>query len=397
MSLCARCKGNLLCGRIKCPLLEKFKFLSTYSDISGELEKPTPPSVFVGRMGYPKVYIGPLMTLSDLEQPEYMDSPWMWSGKNIEDVISLRSSLLRGVKRVEVNSNDQSNDYYLVNLQEAAASTTHMDLETEVQKVIKRPVFDDVMQPMGMTGHIDSFKFLQNPKIPHKVEKIYYDDLNATSSVKQLFDSGFNTYYLQRIFSVGMMGEQSRRKLVPTRWSITAVHDILGEELKKEVQDFPSIDSCMLFRFQHFGNHFEVILTPGNYSFELAEIWMGESFWNPESTYVGYDREDIMKKKDYSTLSGGYYAARLPVLEYMKKKRRKASITVLREIRPEYYAPLGVWVVEEGARKAMNTTPEVFESYQGALESAAQYLRTPREKWLHHLGSGYQSSLAQFV
>ncbi len=397
MSLCARCKGNLLCGKVKCPLLERFNFLSTHSDLSGEIEKPTPPSVFVGRMGYPKVYIGPLMALSNSEQPEYMDSPWMWSGKNIDDVINLRSSLLRGVKRVEVQSNDKSSDYYLVNLQEAAASTHHMDLETEVHKVVKKPVFDDVIQPMGVTGHIDNFKFLQNPKIPHKVEKIYYDDLNATGSVKQLFDSGFNTYYLQRIFSVGMMGEQSRRKLVPTRWSITAVHDILGEELKKEVQDFPSIDTCMLFRFEHFGNHFEVILTPGNYSFELAEIWMGKSFWNPESTYVGYDREDLMKKKDYSVLSGGYYAARLPVLEYMMKKRRKASITVLREIRPDYYAPLGVWVVEEGARGAISSPPEVFESYENALEKAKQHLRTPRERWLHHLKSGYQSSLAQFV
>lgn len=391
MSLCARCKGNLLCGRIKCPLLEKFRFLTPFSDVEGEIEKPTPPSVFVGRIGYPKVYAGPLLAMSTFPEPEFMDSPWLWKS-SIEDIIKIRSSLLRGMKRLNVYSRDR----YLTDLQETAASVKHIEVEIEVKKVIKRPVFDDVMQPMGVSARIESFEITENPRIPLKVEKVYYDDLNAVHAVKYLFDRGFNTYYLQRIFSVGMLGEENKRRLVPTRWSITAVHDILGEEIKKEISDFSSIDECLLFSFEHFGNHFEIILSPGNYSFELVEIWTKKSFWNPESTWIGYDREDIMKKRDYSTLGGGYYAARLPALEYLLKISRTASITVIREIKPEYYAPLGVWVVEEGVRKAMSKQPEKSDSPEDLLTRALASIKTPAEKWVNIIKSGYQSSLSEF-
>jgi hypothetical protein len=391
VSLCARCKGNLLCGRIKCPLLEKFRFLTPFSDVEGQIEKPTPPSVFVGRIGYPKVYVGPLLTMSPYPEPELSDSPWLWEG-SIESVIKIRSSLLRGMKRVDV----QGEDRYLLDLREAAASTDYVSLETEVMKVIKRPVFDDVMQPMGVSARIENLRITENPKIPQRVEKVHYDDLKAVNALKHLFDRGFNTYYLQRIFSVGMLGEMNKRRLVPTRWSITAVHDILGEELKKEISDFNSVNEYLLFSFEHFGNHFEVIFSPGNFSFELIEIWTKKSFWNPESTWVGYDREDVTKKKGYSTLGGGYYAARLPVLEYMAEIRRKSAVTVIREINPEYYAPLGVWVVEEGVRKAL-AEPQVFDSFDAALFHASLSIKTRREKWINKLKSGYQASLVEFT
>jgi len=392
VSLCAKCKGNLLCGRVKCPLLQKFRFAR--ADIAeGSIEKPTPPSAFIGRIGYPKVFVGPLVATTDFE-PEYLDSPWLWKG-SVDDIIRLRVSLVRGMRKVDVDVSDP--DRFLLNLQEATASTRHVDVETEISKVIKRPLFDDVTQPMGIAAQINSMKLAENPKIPDKVEKVYYDDLKAVEAVRYLFDSGFNTYYIQKVFSVGMLGEKDNRKLVPTRWSITAVHDILGEEIKKEIVDFESVNTCMLFHYEHFGNHFEVILSPGNYSFQLVEIWVKKSFWSPNSTWIGYDREDISKKKEYSELSGGYYAARLPVLEYLRKIRRKASVIVIREIKPEYYAPLGVWVVEEGVRKALTSKPEVCESVSEAVEKAATRIKTDKRKWMTYLSSHCQSSLLEFM
>jgi hypothetical protein len=384
---CARCKGNLVCGRIKCPLLEKFRFLRT--DIAeGKVEKPTPPSVFVGRIGYPKILVGPLLAID--YEPEYLDSPWLWHG-SIEDIIRLRVSLLRGMRRIDVSAENR----FILNLQEITASTRHVDVEAEISKVIRRPLFDDVMQPMGIRAQIRSMKLAENPRIPNKVEKVYCDDLKAVDAVKYLFDSGFNTYYIQKIFSIGMLGERANRRLVPTRWSITAVHDILGEEIKKEIADFESIDVCMLFHYEHFGNHFEIVLSPGSYSFQLMEIWLKKSFWSPDSTWIGYDREDLTKKKNYSILSGGYYAARLPVLEWLKKVGRKASVTVVREIKPEYYAPLGVWVVEEGVRRALESKPEIFESFSEAIEKAVGRVKAER-KWMACLKPHYQASLMDF-
>ena len=63
-SRCAFCKGSkLLCGKDRCPVLARF--FST-SKVRGRIDRldmdgASPPSVFVGRFGYPKVSIGPMI------------------------------------------------------------------------------------------------------------------------------------------------------------------------------------------------------------------------------------------------------------------------------------------------------------------------------------------------
>ncbi len=393
MVRCAVCKGNLLCGRQRCPLLQKFRFLKTIDLKPGNIERPTPPSAFVGRIGYPSVFVGPLIS-TRAENPEHLDSPWLWEG-SVEDVLALRMSLLRGMKRFEVEKASDP-DRFLLNIQEATASVKAIELNAEVDRIHKRPTFGDTIQPVGISAEVKRIELSENPKIPVKVEKVYYDDMKSVEAVKTLFDSGFSTYYLQKIFSLGMLGMQKKRKLVPTRWSITAVHDILGEEIKKEVILYPEINETLLFSYEHFGNHFEIIFSPGEFSFQLVEIWIKQSFWSPERTWVGYDEEGVLPRRDYSNLSGGYYAARLPVLEYMQKIGRKGSVIVLREISPTYYAPLGVWVVEEGVRKAMGESPLKFETLGDALKMAASRLKTDPRAWMGKLKKSVQTTLGTF-
>jgi len=385
--LCAKCKGRLLCGKPKCPLIGRFQFAAKLSE--GEIEGITPPSAFIGRTGYPKVYAGPLITTAS--RPELLDAPWLWRGE-VEDIVKLRMSLMRGMKAVNVSNID---DRFILELQEAVASTKHVDIEAEITKVINRPIFDDVAQPVGVAARIEEFRLTENPKIPDKLEKLYYDDVKSVEAVKSLFNHGFSTYYIQKVFSVGMLGEMISRKLVPTRWSITAIHDMLGEEIKKEIADLDTIGTHMLFTYEHFGNHFEVILSPGSYFFQLVEIWIKSSFWSPDSTWVGYDSEGIGKKRKYSELSGGYYAARLPALEYFRKIRRQARVTVLREVTPSYYAPLGVWVVEEGVRKALKSKPEFFDSFNETVERANKRIKTDKKLWMQKLG--FQATLSFFI
>ncbi len=348
--LCAKCKGRLLCGRLKCPLLEKFKFKGVKLE-KGEIEKPTPPSVFVGRVGYPKVFVGPLIALND-ENLEFFDSPWLWEG-SVEDVIEIRMSLIRGMKVADVRSSDR----FIETLQEATASIRHVDLEGRIEKIVEKPIFDGILQPMGVAAKIEDVRLAENPKIPRKVEKVWKDEIKAVEAVRLLFDAGFSTYYIQKLFSIGMLGAE--KKLVPTRWSITAVHDMLGESLKREIAEFDSVNEAMFFSYEHFGNRFEILILPGRYSFNLVEIWEKKSFWSPDSTWIGYDGETILKKRRYSVLGGGYYAARLPILEFLRKIRRQERVFVVRVIKPEYYAPMGVWVVEEGVRRALRLRKEV--------------------------------------
>ncbi|MBI2142476.1 hypothetical protein HYU15_03240, partial [Candidatus Woesearchaeota archaeon] len=68
--------------------------------------------------------------------------------------------------------------------------------------------------------------------------------------------------------------------------------------------------------------------------------------------------------------SGGYYAARLPVLEQLARMKRQASVLVIRMITDEYLLPLGVWVCREAVRKAVAAKPISFASKELMLKYA---------------------------
>ena len=56
----------------------------------------------------------------------------------------------------------------------------------------------------------------------------------------------------------------------------------------------------------------------------------------------GIDYELLSGRRSYAKdLEGAYYAARLPVLEYLRHVRRQAGAVVLMEVYPEWI-PLGV-------------------------------------------------------
>jgi hypothetical protein len=209
---------------------------------------------------------------------------------------------------------------------------------------------------------------------------VYDTDALAKDAVTELLKSNVSTEHITRLFSIGLLGKE--RKIVPTRWSITAVDDTAGKELADRIKDFPFISDIQLFSGTHFGNHFEVLMLPRAYSFELIEIWLPKAVWSGESSWIGEDSEGLSGKKGYSPLAGGYYAARLPALEYLVEIRKQASIFVLREITPDYWAPLGVWVVREGMRSALRNPSEKFDSLEAAISDLASRIYTPKAEWM---------------
>ncbi|HRW83626.1 MAG TPA: hypothetical protein P5049_09255, partial [Methanothrix sp.] len=143
----------------------------------------------------------------------------------------------------------------------------------------------------------------------------------------------------------------------------------------------------------------EVLLAPGSFTYELIEIWLPRSVWSGDEPWIGADREGPGPKKGYSSLAGGYYAARLALLERLADMRRQASTLIVREITEEYWAPLGVWVVREAAREALRNPPKKFETLDAALADMATRLRTPARDLRSHSelarGAG-QTTLAKF-
>jgi len=52
-------------------------------------------------------------------------------------------------------------------------------------------------------------------------------------------------------------------------------------------------------------------------------------------------------------------------------RRRRAGVLIYREITNDYWAPLGVWVIREGTRRAMAAPPAIFDTLEQAVGRAA--------------------------
>jgi len=230
-----------------------------------------------------------------------------------------------------------------------------------------------VVQPMGPSAPLKRIIETENiSSIPRKVYSLYSEKAKANIGLKELYVRDFDPYYITRIFSAGVLGED--KKIVPTRWSITAVDDTIGKFNIGRLKGFESVDKVMLFESSYLFNDFHVLVMPGAWRFENFEAWAPKTSWGAGGEYfVTEEFEGWDGRTAYAdSQAGGYYASRFAVAEALKGMRRQASVVVIREIHEGFNIPVGVWQVRENVRNAMKQRPLVFEDVKDALA----YLKT---------------------
>jgi hypothetical protein len=349
--------------------LSKYGNLFSSDSISGS----SPPSVFVGSYNYPKVFVGPMVPPIHGDT-SLLDSPEKWIGKSLEEIINFRLNLVRGIQKVSINTTEGR---YIENLQEVAMSSKPIDSDLEFHKSTSSISIDGESAPFGPIGEIKSAKF-SGSSSTKSIEKIFYDkDLKAKDAVLNLYNSGIDISQIQKCFSIGMLGQE--RKLVPTKWSITATDDIISESLTNEILDYNLIDSCKIFSFEHLGNLFSVILFPHRWIYEMIEAWYSNGVLG-----FGSDHEDARGIGHPPAIAGAYFAAKLSVVEYLSKNKIQSGVIILREIRPEYAIPVGVWQVREGIRQAMRKKPDFADNFDQALALASKKMSISQSEWLSH-------------
>ncbi|HET8720160.1 MAG TPA: hypothetical protein VFM64_04105 [Candidatus Nitrosotenuis sp.] len=351
------------------------EYLSKYGNLfsSDSISGSSPPSVFVGSYGYPKVGVGPMVPPVHGDT-SLLDLPERWLGKSLEEIVNFRLNLVRGIQKISVND---PTGRLIENLQELAMSSNNPDSDLVFQKnTAPITTIDGENAPFGPIGEIKTAKFsgMSTNKI---IEKSYYDrDLKAEEAILSLYDSGVEISKIQKCFSMGMFGK--KRKLVPTRWSITATDDAISKSLVSQILDYTHIDSPLLFSHEHLGNVFSVLLFPHRWVFEMEEAWYSDS----GEIGFGADAEDANGIDHYPSIAGAYFAAKLGVAEFLEKKKRQAGALILREIRPEYAVPVGVWQVREAIRAAMSKKPLFVDTFDQGLDLACKNLSISKNEWL---------------
>jgi len=187
-----------------------------------------------------------------------------------------------------------------------------------------------------------------------------------------------------RALSAGVLGLEDGRKLVPTRWSITAVDDALGLRLLEDVRALPPIDDFRVYESARLDNRFLVLLLPRVWSYELLEAWFPRTTWNPSTREIAMigDSEGYRGRKAYASIRGCYYAARFAAAEALAREGRQATAIVLRETHPGHLLPLGVWNVRENVRRALRQPYVSFPDLTRALSYVGTRFEIPLEEWV---------------
>jgi len=350
----------------------RFKFRNLGSIT--KLDSNSPPSVFIGsKLKYPLVNVGILSPLERDNDAWVYDDAKYWANNNfsIHEVVKLRDNLLNSRFQSKVQDS-RLNKKFVQIAQEIAIASKPVDVEIELQKEIKLGKEKDrVLTPNGMSAPLKKARITENVKVDQKVDKVMNDEIKSSEGINFLYKNNFSEYVLSKILSVGVLGLKKDKRLVPTRWSITATDDTIGKQIIKEIKEFPSINDYEFFFGSFLGNHYLILMFPGVWSYELFELYLPGSSWNPSREIkASTDYEFYDGRKTYaSNCAGGYYASRLPVLEYLKGVKRQASVLAIRIETPSYWAALGVWVVRESVRKALAKPPLKIDSIEEAKES----------------------------
>lgn len=324
---------------------------------------PSPSSSFIGRFGYPNVYVGPMVIYDEnlFANKDLLSNNRNWYGMGMEDVAGLTTSLARGEKTASIKNLTSK---LVLDIQDNVLSTKSLDLEIKLEKPLTPSLsFSNFEHPTAAAARMETFTLADNPVIPRKIDSIMSENVTVREVLPELVGS-FDNNYIQKILSVGVLGEKENRKLVPTRWSITASDKMIADLYISELKDHAELSEILVYENSYVDNHYHILLLPGRWEFEQFEAWS----LNGKET-VEHEYEPFEGRSDYAeTEGGGYYAGRLAVSEFLAKKlKRQARVIVFREIGPEYTIPIGVWAIREAVRHAFDNNPLHFDTQNEAI------------------------------
>ena len=347
-------------------------------DLSGS----SPTDIFVGRLGWPKVFIGPMVP-PEFGDTSILGTPERWRHKSIEDIVDMRYRLVRGMYATNVHSVEKGRIEEQVRDLALAERPTDSDIEFAKRPFV-RVEFRDEVQPFGPSAQLKTFD-LHNMHADRKMESRYADtDATASTSILELYERGLPVSQIQKGLSAGLFGVQKNRRFVPTRWSITAVDDTLGKNKRERVKEYDPVDAIHAFYHVSLDNRWLIFFIPGNWQYESIEAWWPKTVWNADGTNVSIygSYEGYRGRSAYAEIGGCYYAARLAVTERLEIMKKQAMVLILREVHDGYIMPVGVWNVREHVRETLATEPAVLHTRDEMFAYIRSKLSIPVKSWI---------------
>lgn len=342
---------------------------------------PTPPNVFIGEYGYPNIFAGPMISTEE----KTIDDPTELFGLNYEALVQNKVSLIRGMKQQHVKKP-------LENAWEVAAAINQVDVEATFKKPLEFSLtFSSFNTLAGPSGEVKKLVVADNPVIPAKVDELSEEGVKVRDALPELMND-FSYHYVQKILSAGLLGKDKR--LVPTKWSITATDRMIADEHIKKVKENSLVIQPTIYSNSYLYNHFEVLLLPGSWEFEQFESWASDTGF---AENIEHEYEPFWGRSDYAeSEGGGYYAGRFAVSEGLSLLKRQARAIVFREVDERYAIPTGVWVVRETLRDCFKHQPTKCTDLKEAFEVLKTRLKQPMKKYFSKSRVLSQKTLSEY-
>lgn len=265
--------------------------------------------------------------------------------ENYDEIIKLKAkNILGSTNKAYIKHTD---DRIAKELRDIYKSKVPIEFNSKFEEELKfnKVLVNNITGITGSKNPLISLKSNENSKTSKQIEKYSVNDLKAKEAIIKLYERGTNEHQIIHLLALGSFGVQINKKLVPTRWAISAYDKTIEQHIQREIIKYKTIESYEVYKCFDKGNYFIIILMPEVFTCEVIEAFPGAI----ESDYV--DHSNKLNKKEPDT-SGGFYATKISVFESLKKRKRQASIISIRII-DDYDIPLGVVFVREAAREAI--------------------------------------------
>lgn len=265
--------------------------------------------------------------------------------KNYNDIIKIKAKSILGstqetyIKKTKERVNNELQNIY--KSKKAIEFTSEFEKEIKFDKII----INKLSGILGSKNELKSIILNQNPPTSKQIEKFTQKDIKSKQAIISLYEKGINEQQIINLLALGSFGIDINKKLVPTKWAITAYDQTIEKHLFNKIKKNKIIQNYEIYLHQDKGNFFIIILTSDILNGEIIEKFEGGS----PSDY--FDHENKLDKKEPAT-SGGYFSTKLGIFEHLCQKNKQAGIISIRIIE-DYDIHLGVIFVRECARQAM--------------------------------------------
>ena len=313
--------------------------------------------VIVGEKNYPNLAthnisndnkISSYKNSSDIVKKEY-DNIFKIKARNI-----LGSTNPVHVKNTSNRIQDEIRDIY------KAKNIVNFSSNFSKELTFDKVVVNKVAGIVGSKNDLISLNSTENTQTSKQVEKYCVEDIKSREAIISLYERQVNEHQIINLLALGSFGISINKKLVPSKWAITAYDQTIEKYLYKKILNFKLINEYEIYSYLDKGNFFVIILFPDNFAANIIETFPGAV----EQDYVGVDNK--LKKAEPET-AGGFYATKIAVNEFLVSRKKQASYLTIRIIK-DSEIPLGVVFVRECVRQALSKNALFCTSNKSELD-----------------------------